>query len=130
MASMSDHTDLLFSELQKERKSAGSNVHKMMAQMKAQSKTNMTQLERIMDKNTTRLTKRMDIKMLLGADLSNMSAAFREKARIAIEKHFEEAVLVTVADPAEEVDLDLEPKRVPEEVEVIESDTETSITDD
>ena len=59
-----------------------------------------------------------------------MSAAFREKARIAIEKHFEEAVLVTVADPAEEVDLDLEPKRVPEEVEVIESDTETSITDD
>ena len=35
----------------------------MMAQMKVQSKTNMTQLERIMDKNTTRLTKRMDIKM-------------------------------------------------------------------
>ena len=68
--------------------------------------------------------------MLLGADLSNMSAAFREKVRIAIENHFKEAVLVTVADPAEEVDLDLEPKRVPEEVEVIESDTETSITDD
>lgn len=70
-----------------------SAVSQMMSQMKEASNANIEKLERIVSESTNKLTRTLNMKLLLQSDLSQMSSSFRKKARKAIEKHFEDTVL-------------------------------------
>ena len=83
----------------------------MMAQMKELSVANLEKLNKIVAASTDKLTrtmvtgnknwsdtmkkklKTMNMKLLLDTDISKMGASFQNKARKAIQKHFEATLL-------------------------------------
>ena len=73
----------------------------MMSQMKEDSNANIEKLERIVSESTNKLTRTLNMKLLVQSDLSQMSSSFQEKARKAIEKHFEDTVLQGTIDDQE-----------------------------
>jgi hypothetical protein len=63
-------------------------VKSMMEEMKAASKESMVHLETVLGANTAKLTKSLDMKLLMETDLSQMSPTFQGKAKAAVENHF------------------------------------------
>ena len=70
----------------------------MLAKMEAASKANLEKLDQIVFLSTQKLTHTMNMKLLLATDLSDMAPTFQKKAKEAIQKHFEDTVLLALGD--------------------------------
>ena len=103
--SLTVRTESLIEELKQQKTQGAENqksaVSQMMSQMKEDANANIEKLERIVSESTNKLTRTLNMKLLLQSDLSQMSSSFQEKARKAIEKHFEDTVLQGTIDDQE-----------------------------
>ena len=102
---LTEHTDSFLFELRQQKKHVEEDrktaVAEMMEKMSEASKANLEKLERIVSASTQKLTQTINMKLLLQADLSQMTSSFQEKARKAIQKHFEATVLSAIGDDDE-----------------------------
>lgn len=134
---LTDRTDHFLQELRHnkmdEEKKKDTAVVKMMEHLDARSTANLNKLETIvststdklanaMTKNTKTKNKTNNMKMLLGMDLSKMSASFQKKAHKAITAYF----VKTVMSPFASCDSDICDDDV--SIDTIETDSENEST--